>query len=663
MTKISKKSAYPIKIPVRKDYFVGSDSENNGKTINFDFESGAKLIGEINGSTALSYRFRTDSNIDLTVLTEGVFLSAENETTIANISKLYINKNNFHETNMSDLFRFVSVNRESFLMKLRNSSNLSNAVYFRITDATEFESYFILDVAVEMNNASLPELINFNVYFFDFELSSSDLAITLPEFNKIVTQTGYTSTETTITFNPSWTWLIKNVSYANSASVVKTIAPATTGKKRIDVFVLNTSNTFETISGEETTGSPVKPQIPADTLEVTFCIVGDTGINIIDPVDISINGTKAIKTYFINSEIGNNISGIYQDYTKPFATIDYVLSLPTFKTGDIIFLQNNGGTFPLNGLLPNATVNIFSDLVVTLDFSGNNNANILNYTNRVFIDLKKGTIKNDKSGGVGCYLQNGGADYISLSIIAENIYHNCSNYFAQLKNIRIEVNFISVRNAFLGGGFAQDFLNNIVIKSFNCLGLNSSICQNSGRIPVRISNIIGVGSYYFGAGKTIVGNISTTGTSIIASGEVHFENSTITSAGGIVLGGDSGAIISGVIVSTNLFGYNSHSQNGTVRLINFVCDFKLGYLKLFGGSLIIENSSIKSTNSPIAFQYQGNGSVTLKNSVFEVVNAVPLITCGVSENRSVKIAGISTNATILSEQIGTGVTITQFTNY
>ena len=287
MTKISKKAAYPIKIPVRKDYFVGTDSENNGKTVNFEFESTAKLINELNGTPILNYIFRTDSNIDLTVLTEGVFLSAENETTIANISKLYINKNNFHETNMSDLFRFVSVNRESFLMKLRNSSNLSNAVYFRITDATEFESYFILDVAVEMNNASLPELTNFNVYFFDFELSSSDLAITLPEFNKIVTQTGYTSTETTITFNPSWTWLIKNVSYENSASVVKTIAPTSVGKKRIDSFVLNTSGTFQVVTGTETIGSPIQELTPIDTLYVTFCIVGDAGIESVEPIDIS----------------------------------------------------------------------------------------------------------------------------------------------------------------------------------------------------------------------------------------------------------------------------------------------------------------------------------------------------------------------------------------
>lgn len=173
MTKISKKSAYPLKIPVRKDYFVGTDSENNGKTVNFDFESTAKLINELNGTPILNYIFKTDNNIPLAVLTEGVFLSEGNETTVSNISKLYINKKNFHEEDMSDLFRFIAVNREVFIMKLRNSSNLANGVYFKITDATEFQNHFVLDVAIELSNTAVPELVNFNVYFFDFELNAS----------------------------------------------------------------------------------------------------------------------------------------------------------------------------------------------------------------------------------------------------------------------------------------------------------------------------------------------------------------------------------------------------------------------------------------------------------------------------------------------------------
>lgn len=182
MTKISKKSAYPVKIPVRKDYFVGTDSDNNGKTVNFDFESTAKLINELNGTPILNYIFKTDNNIPLAVLTEGVFLSEGNETTVSNISKLYINKKNFHEEDMSDLFRFISVNREVFIMKLRNSSNLANGVYFKITDATEFQNHFVLDVAIELSNTAVPELVNFNVYFFDFELASSGEAINLSDY-------------------------------------------------------------------------------------------------------------------------------------------------------------------------------------------------------------------------------------------------------------------------------------------------------------------------------------------------------------------------------------------------------------------------------------------------------------------------------------------------
>jgi hypothetical protein len=56
MTKISKKISISIKTPV-KDYFVGTDSENNGKTVNFDFEQTAKLINSLNGISIVNYRF------------------------------------------------------------------------------------------------------------------------------------------------------------------------------------------------------------------------------------------------------------------------------------------------------------------------------------------------------------------------------------------------------------------------------------------------------------------------------------------------------------------------------------------------------------------------------------------------------------------------------
>ena len=278
MTKISKKAAYPVKIPVSKDYFVGTDSENYGKTVNFDFEATAKLINNLNGSPVLNYIFRTDSNIDLTVLSGGVFLSSENKTAVSTLTKLYINKNNFHEKDMSALFRFIASNRESFVMKLRNSSNLSNAVYFKITGATEYESHFTLDVAIHINNTAVPQLINFNVYFFDFELSSSSLAITLPEFNKIVTQTGFSLTGQSLIINALWEWVFLNMTYSNPLAVTKNIPYCATGLKRIDYVVPNKFNSFDVISGQETSGILVAPQLPNNGIYVTYFIVTDSAI-------------------------------------------------------------------------------------------------------------------------------------------------------------------------------------------------------------------------------------------------------------------------------------------------------------------------------------------------------------------------------------------------
>ena len=46
MTKILGKDKYPIKTnPVSEDYVIGSDSENNGKTVNFNIGDIAALSG------------------------------------------------------------------------------------------------------------------------------------------------------------------------------------------------------------------------------------------------------------------------------------------------------------------------------------------------------------------------------------------------------------------------------------------------------------------------------------------------------------------------------------------------------------------------------------------------------------------------------------------
>lgn len=173
MTKISKKSAYPIKTPVVQDYFVGTDSEGNLKTVNFKFESVAALINELNGVPILNYMFKTDSNIALEVLTEGVFLSLGNETIISNATKLYLNKKNFNRKDLTQLFRFISDNKTKFLIKLENSSNPYNSVYLNIDEFTEFQDYFTIDISSYLSNVYLASLVHFNIYFFSFVLKAS----------------------------------------------------------------------------------------------------------------------------------------------------------------------------------------------------------------------------------------------------------------------------------------------------------------------------------------------------------------------------------------------------------------------------------------------------------------------------------------------------------
>jgi hypothetical protein len=60
---------------------------------------------------------------------------------------------------------------------MRNSNNLNDSVYFRVTGITEFQDYFTVDILLEINNNALNS--KYDVYFFDFELKSSDLVTTL----------------------------------------------------------------------------------------------------------------------------------------------------------------------------------------------------------------------------------------------------------------------------------------------------------------------------------------------------------------------------------------------------------------------------------------------------------------------------------------------------
>ena len=172
MTKHSKKSAYPIKKPIAKDYFVGTDSANGLKTVNFEFEDVAGLINDLNGTPTINYQFKTDYTIEAAVLFEGIFLSSGNETTVNNITELYINKKNLSGVNLIALYDFIKNNATDFYLKLQHADNPNIFVYYNISSVEAFQDHFVFNVTIAKSNSYLTELASFGFYFFNFELKA-----------------------------------------------------------------------------------------------------------------------------------------------------------------------------------------------------------------------------------------------------------------------------------------------------------------------------------------------------------------------------------------------------------------------------------------------------------------------------------------------------------
>lgn len=385
--------------------------------------------------------------------------------------------------------------------------------------------------------------------------------------------------------------------------------------------------------------------------------------------NLPVAGALVYNTYFINSSIGNNTTGRYEDSSKPFATIDYVVSLGIAENS-IIYLQNIGGIFPINGTFPEKNLTIKSDLEVTIDFSANtNNYLLLDSNQRTFeINIPKGKIKNDRSGGVGVRFF-GSRKY--LIIIADEIYWNCSSIFIYSQMIYFQVRKISSSAPSLILVYSSTYkMQPIIISEFVCIGNNVSL-SSSIIVPVTIFNISGTGYYNFASGNYNIGDISTSGQCVNEKGsgtitKINFLDSSITTATGIRLGkyAQSYTLISGNIKTSPKIETNQ-IDGGVFVFKNFSADFKAGVISLYGTniSVSIENCSLKSNGIILDVLNSMSGSISIKNSSVEMVTPSILCNGGAGGTWALKISALSTNATALSNQIGTGVTVTQTTNY
>ncbi|MFV8370878.1 hypothetical protein [Flavobacterium sp. LB2P74] len=394
--------------------------------------------------------------------------------------------------------------------------------------------------------------------------------------------------------------------------------------------------------------------------------------------NLPVSGALVYKTYFINNLTGNNATGVYQDSNHPFASVDYVVGLGTFKSGDIFFFQNEGSSYPINGMLPYGSVLFRGVPSVILDFSGNSNLSIVpennNFVSEIDFDLLDGRLVNERNGGAGCYLHESNGR-LAVYVKVREVYWNTNNLFYMAQRHRFNVLKAYSSATLIGAGFlwSADRFTPIHVGEFVCLANGASLVTAYGGKGsfIHIDTISGPGSYSFKGGNYKIGNISTTNRSTVDASNsdltLDFQNSIISTPNGIELGNYYGAklILTGVVKSaTEMSMYGNENGFNPLKVINFSGDIGAGFFRCYGGDVTVENSSIKSLNSPLKFfGGNGNGVITLKNSSFEMVNPQALVTDSGGATRTLKISGISTNATALSDQIGNGIILTQHTNY
>jgi hypothetical protein len=544
----------------------------------------------------------------------------------------------------------------------------------------------------------------------------------LNRIDRIEVSTGFSEiVSQDITIYAGWEWVINNVDLSNPADIeIEDIPLCNTGKTRLVYIVPNETNGFDLIYGEETTGSALAPFLPNNGIFATYFTVTDSEIQtpappiigenfipklpllvnqyllayvkedgaigrlltqvypnleeisfvkgVTEPIEPRLTAVKVPNTYFINTGTGNNATGVFEDASKPFADINYVNDNFTLTQGVKFYLQGTGQTYVFNGQFQSVNQSIIADEGSTniLDFSSNTNTYAKNSgaLALITVNMPNGFIRNERSGGTGIIFSLGSGRNTNTNFNVKEIYWNCSTNMTQstsLKN-KLQADKISSRVQ-----LCQGISNDIIIQEFVCLAAGANLAEYAKNVTINL--ISGSGSYNFSNTnqetnilKYTIGDVTATG-GIIWSGyfggiDIFFNNSIITNfnlASNSLLKTIRGNIKSITTISGNI---------NSTRFINFTCSLGTNTITAnASANLVFENCSIKSTNSPITITAPGTTAIELKSSAFEVVNAVPLITGGASGTNTVKIAGVSTNATMLSDQNGTGVTVTQFTNY
>ena len=305
MAKISNKDIYQdIDSISLLDYLIGTKKNGKG-TKSFPLESVIQLINSTNGVNNIQFQFSNGLDPNKNYTTAGQFFTNTNSGNVANFSQLIFNKETRFPIDLTLLFKKLGAT-QNVVFTLKNPEDPNNFIKLKVVSFTDNITHFTFGVQ-PYEDLFIGGLVNEKIYSLYFDVIKSSEA---DRFTAIGTST---LVNNSLSVSVGYAWLINGSNYANTIPFNFVIPLATVAKKRIDVFVVNRLNNILRIQGVESVGNPVKPNIPQNTLELTFVLVSDGLIS--DPNPPIVGDAfieKSLQEVFAIVE-----SGILNNYVLP----------------------------------------------------------------------------------------------------------------------------------------------------------------------------------------------------------------------------------------------------------------------------------------------------------------------------------------------------------
>jgi hypothetical protein len=585
MTKISSKSAYPKKKPITADYFVGTDSESFGKTVNFGFEEVAGLVNELNGTPILNYVFTTSPYVDTEVLVEGRFLSFETELETPLLTKLYVNKFNNSGGNLDELYLFLKTNATDFYLKLRNSKDQNNTVYFDISSIESFQDYFIFNISVFKENEFLPLLENLNVYFFDFELKSTASGTSDPlkldkstytgnaknlddriielenanfpdavlKYGKVVI-TGNTATIDAADFN----WRLNQIEFLSPNVYSTIIDEATAGFYRSDLIEGDNTGNYHLKKGTENAFAAPEPEVTDGRIRLS--VIPIFGATIGSPVLLPNYDDKFLKRYKTTYKTSQPIFNL-----EP-AQDDYNVIFKNTSNSEIRIWEN----LQLGKYIKNGAIYPFKSM-------GAGIVTVVAMNGSVIINAPNGLVLNKNQQ---CYLIKD--DSNEWTLINPKTLQNVDNTSDADKPVSTlqasaDADVLSSANLYTDGKVASLYKIKGSVANYSAL-------PSTGQVVGDVWNLTDTGANHVWTG-TVWDEL---GTTVDISGKEDASNKTSTLTASAVLYPNNNAVITGLATKQNTI-------SGTANVIP-----KYGTGGLVGSQLFDDGTNVGiGTVSPI----------------------------------------------------------------